>query len=230
GIARPVILDPLPYANANEVGTFWMPGWWTEEEFLYLRSKVPGFQLVAAQRPGDVTMRTGNNPARLLAGLTVTAELLDVLGARPFLGRTLRAGDDAQGAEPVAILSYGLWQELGGKPSIIGSRLTLDDIPRTVVGVMPRRFWYPDPSVRIWLPKALDPQGRNGSYLLLGLAAPGVDVHHLDPYIKRLTATIGQRFQYGEKDDKTKNATIVPMREELLGSIRPSIIATFVAM
>src|SRR5438094_3239962 len=57
GIARPVIFDPLPYANAKEVGTFWMPGWWTEEEFLYLRGKVPGFQLVAAQRPGDVTMR-----------------------------------------------------------------------------------------------------------------------------------------------------------------------------
>ena len=230
GIARPVILDPLPYPNADRVGTFWMPGWWTEEEFLYLRGKIPGFQLVGAQRPGDVTMRTGDAPARLLPGLTVTAELFDVLGARPFLGRTLHQGDDAQGAEPVAILSYGLWQELGGKPSIIGSRLTLDDVPRTVVGVMPRGFWYPNPSVRIWLPKALDPQGRNGSYLLLGLTAPGVDVNHLDPYVKRLTAIIGQRFQYAERADKTKDAKIVPMREELLHSIRPAVVATFVAM
>lgn len=230
GIARPVIFDPLPYPNADRVGTFWMPGWWTEEEFLYLRGKIPGFQLVGAQRPGDVTMRTGDNPARLLPGLTVTSELFDVLGARPYLGRTLRTGDDAQGAEPVAILSYGLWQELGGQPSIIGSRLTLDDVPRTVVGVMPRGFWYPNPSVRIWLPKALDPQGRNGSYLMLGLVQPGVDVHHLDPYIKRLTAIIGQRFQYADKADKTKDAKIVPMREELLASIRPAVIATLVAM
>lgn len=230
GIARPVIFDRLPYANADEVGTFWMPGWWTEEEFLYLRGKIPGFQLVAAQRPGDVTMRNGNNPARLVPGLTVTSELFDVLGARPYLGRTLRAGDDAQGAEPVAILSYGLWQELGANPSIIGSRLTLDDVPRTVVGVMPRGFWYPNPSIRIWLPKALDPQGRNGSYLLLGRVAPGVDVHHLDPYIRRLTAIIGQRFTYAERADKTKNATIVPLREQLLATIRPAIVATFVAM
>jgi len=230
GIARPVILDPLPYANANEVGTFWMPGWWTEEEFLYLRGKIPGFQLVAAQRPGDVTMRTGDNPARLLPGLTVTSELFDVLGAHPYLGRTLRAGDDTKGAEPVAILSYGLWQELGASPSIIGKRLTLDDVPRTVVGVMPRGFWYPNPSVRIWLPKPLDPEGRNGSYLLLGRVSPGVDVHQLQPYIDRLTAIIGQRFQYATKADKTKNATIVPMREQLLSSIRPAVIATFVAM
>ncbi|MFL5616258.1 MAG: ADOP family duplicated permease [Gemmatimonadaceae bacterium] len=230
GIARPVILDRLPYANTNKVGTFWMPGWWTEEEFLYLRGKVPGFQLVGAQRPGDVTMRTGDDPARLLPGLTITGELFDVLGARPLIGRGPRVGDDVEGAEPVAFLSYGLWQELGGKPSIIGTRITLDDVPRTVVGVMPKSFWYPNPTVRIWLPKALDPQGRNGSYTLLGLTAPGVDVHNLDPYIKRLTAIIGQRFTYAERADKTKSAKIVPMREELLGSIRPAIIATFAAM
>jgi predicted permease len=230
GIARPVIFDPLPYANAARVGTFWMGGWWTEEEFLYLRGKFPGFTIVGAQRPGDVTMRTGEAPARLLPGLTITGELFDVLGAKPLLGRGPRVGDDVQGAEPVAILSYGLWQELGGKPSIIGTRITLDDVPRTVVGVMPKNFWYPNPSVRIWLPKALDPQGRNGSYTLLGLTAPGVDVHNLDPYIERLTAIIGQRFQYAAKADKTKNATIVPMRDELLGSIRPAVVATFVAM
>jgi predicted permease len=230
GIARPVIFDPLPYPNAERVGTFWMGGWWTEEEFLYLRGKIPGFTMVGAQRPGDVTMRSGSAPARLLPGLTITGELFDVLGAKPFLGRGPRIGDDVQGAEPVAVLSYGLWQELGGKPSIIGTRITLDDVPRTVIGVMPKSFWYPNPSVRIWLPKALDPQGRNGSYTLLGLTAPGVDVHNLDPYIKRLTAIIGQRFQYAPKADKTKEAKIVPMRDELLGSIRPAVVATFVAM
>ena len=230
GIARPVIFDPLPYANAKEVGTFWMPGWWTEEEFLYLRGKFPGFRLVAAQRPGDVTMRAGDQPARLIPGLTTSGELFDVLGARPFLGRTLRVGDDVPGAAPVAVISYGLWRELGGKASIIGSRLTLDDEPRTIVGVMPRAFWYPNPSVRVWLPRPLDPHGQNGSYLLLGRVAPGVDVHHLEPYIKRLTAIIGQRFQYATKADKTKDAKIVPMRDELLGAIRPAVVATFVAM
>jgi len=230
GIAKPVIVDKLPYENANRVGTFWMPGWWTEEEFLYLRGKIPGFQLVGAQRPGDVTMRTGDGPAQLLGGLTITGELFDVLGAKPLLGRGPRIGDDAQGAEPVAILSYGLWQQLGGKPSIIGTRLTLDDVPRTVIAVMPRGFWYPNPSVRIWLPKALDPEGRNGSYTLLGLAAPGVDVHHLGPYIDRLTSILNQRFKYPEGGDKTKSPSIVPMRDELLGSIRPAIVATFVAM
>jgi predicted permease len=230
GIARPVLFDPLPFANANEVGTFWMPGWWTEEEFLYLRGRIPGFQLVGAHRPGDVTMRTGDGPARLLPGLTTSGELFDVLGARAMIGRTMRPADDVRGAEPVAVLSYGLWQELGGSPSVIGTRITLDDVPRTIVGVMPRGFWFPDPAVRIWLPKALDPQGRNGSYAFVGRAATGVDIRHMDTQLKQLTAMLGERFQYSVKGDKTKNAFVKPIREELLGSIRPALVATFVAM
>jgi putative ABC transport system permease protein len=54
------------------------------------------------------------------------------------------------GVEGVALLSFGLWQELGGNPAVIGTSVTLDGRPRTVIGVMPRGFWFPDPSVRIW--------------------------------------------------------------------------------
>ena len=230
GLARPLILDPLPYANANEVGAFWMPGWWTEEEFLYLRDKFVGFQQVAAYRPGDVTMRDGDAPARLIPGIQTSWELFDVLGAKPLLGRTLHRGDDITGAEPVAVISYGLWQELGGTSAIVGKRLTIDGSPRTIVGVMPKRFWFPSPEIRIWHAEPLNPQGRNGSYALLGHVAPGVTVDHLEGQTRQLTRTIGERFQYSAKADKTKNALIRPLRDELLGSIRPALVATFVAM
>jgi predicted permease len=230
GIARPLLLDPLPYANANQVVTFWMAGWWTEEEYLFLRDKFSGFSAVGAQRPGDVTMREGDAPARLIPGRQVTAELFDVLGARPALGRSFRKGDDVQGAEPIAIISYGLWQELGGQPSVIGRRLMLDGTPRTVVGVMPRGFWYPDPAARIWLPKQLDPQGRNGSFELVGRLAPGMTVDRMGPYLARLTNTMRERFTYYGKNDRTKDAKLTPLRDTLLGSMRPAIVATFAAM
>jgi putative ABC transport system permease protein len=230
GIARPLLLDPLPYANANEVVTFWMPGWWNEEEFLYFRNRIPGFRAVGADRPSDVTMRDGDAPTRLLPALQVTSELFDVLGAHPMLGRSFRDGDDVNGAEPVAVISYGLWQELGGSPSIIGRRLTLDGAPRTVVGVMPRGFWFPDPSVRIWLTKPLDPQGRNGSYELVGRLAPGQTLPGMKPSLDRFTSMIHDRFEYGPKGDKTKDAKYTPLRERLLGPMRPAVVATFVAM
>jgi putative ABC transport system permease protein len=230
GLARPLIFDPLPYANANEVGTFWMPGWWNEEEFLYLRDKFAGFRQVAAYRPRDVTMRDGDAPARLIPGIQASWELFDVLGARPMIGRTLQRGDDVAGAEPVAVISYGLWQELGGSAAIVGKRVTLDGSPRTIVGVMPKRFWFPTPDIRIWHAEPLDPEGRNGSYALLGRVAPGVSLAHFDAPLRQITRAIGERFTYSAKADKTKNAVITPLRDDLLGTMRPALVATFVTM
>ena len=230
GIARPLIVDPLPYANADHVAAFWMPGWWTEEEFLYLRGKFSGFRDVAAYRPSDITMRDGDNPARLVPAVQVSAEFFNVLGARPMLGRAIQAGDDAKGVDPVAVISFGLWQELGGATSIVGKRVTLDGEPRTIVGVMPRNFWFPTPDVRLWHAEPLNPIGRNGSYSLIGSVAPGANVRGMGPQLRQLTRIIGERFQYSAKADKTKNARVTPLRDDLLGAMRPALLATVVTM
>jgi predicted permease len=230
GIARPLVFDPLPYAHADEVGMFWFGLSWTEEEFTELRGNFPGFRSVAFYRPGDVTMRDGDAPARLVTAIRTSTELFEVLGAKPMLGPGFQSGDDVEGAEPTVVLSYGLWRDLGGDPGIVGSRLSLDGSPRTVVGVMPRGFWFPDPAVRIWLAHPINPTGRNGSYSLVGRVAAGQDVRTLDAPLARLTAMLGERFEYSEQWDKTKNARVTPVRDALLGDMRPAIIATFVAM
>ena len=119
-----------------------------------------------------MTMKDGDAPTRLIPGMQVTGELFNVLGATPMLGRTIQTGDDVTGAEPVAVISYGLWNELGGNASIVGKRVTLDGKPRTIVGVMPRNFWFPTPDIRIWRAEPLDPEGRNGSYAPWGALRP----------------------------------------------------------
>ncbi len=235
GVARALLFDPLPYERESEIASFYFAGSWTEQEFLFLRgiyprAALPGFRQVAAHRHADVTLREGDAPTRLIPGLTSSAELFDVLGARPFMGRTFRAGDDVQGAEPVAVISYGLWKEMGSSAAIVGSRLTLDGTPRTVIGVMPRGFWFPSPDVRVWLARDLDPNGQNGSYTLVGRLAPGADMGAMAPYLERLTRTLDDRFDYPAEWDKTKDAKVTPIREELLGKMRPALIATFVAM
>ena len=230
GISRGLLFERLPYTREEEVGVFWNPFDWTEEEFLFLRGNFPGFGEVTAFRPEDVTMQLGDAPALLVPGVSASAELFSVLGARPMLGRGFQAGDDAQGAEPVAVLSHGLWQQLGGNASVLGRRVTLDGIPRTVVGVMPRGFWFPDPSVRVWLPEALSPESRSGNYALVGRAAPGQRLDALDAPLARLTATLGERFEYPEQWDKTKNAVVTPIRDHMLGPLRPALLATLGAM
>ena len=112
-IARALLFDPLPYTHEREIGVFWKKTDWKHEEFLYIRGRVPGFRQVALYRFQDLVLREGDAPARLLPSLSASAELFDVLGAQPMLGRTFRAGDDTKGAEPVAVLSFRSWQEMG---------------------------------------------------------------------------------------------------------------------
>jgi putative ABC transport system permease protein len=231
-IVRGLLLEPLPYAREAEVGVFWNPFDWSETELLYLRPSFSGFGFshVAAYRTEDVTLESGDGPARLLPGISASSELFEVLGVRPALGRGFQPGDDQPGAEPVAVLSQGLWQEMGGDASILGRRVRLDGIPRTVVGVMPRAFWFPDPTVRVWLPEPLEATSGSGNYALIGRIAKGRTLEGMAPALVPLTKALGERFHYPEQWDKTKNAAITPVREYLVGSLRPALLATLAAM
>ena len=230
GVARGVLFDPLPHAHEREVGVFWKKTDWTHEEFLFIRGRVPGFEQVALYRQRDVILRDGDAPARLVPGVTASTELFDVLGVRPLLGRGFSAGDDVPGAAPVAVLSFGLCRELGGDSSIVGKPMTLDGRPRTVIGVMPRGFWFPDPAVRIWTPEPLTPESRSWNSTLVGRVAPGLDVRAMETPVTQLVAMLDERFDYPAQWDKTKNARITPLRDDLIGPMRPALLATLGAM
>ncbi|HEV7668921.1 MAG TPA: ADOP family duplicated permease [Thermoanaerobaculia bacterium] len=229
-VVRTLLLEPLPVAREAEVGVLWNPWDWTEEEFLYLRPHFPGFARMAAMTIQDSTLELPAQPLRMVHGTLASAELFDVLGAAPLLGRTFRAGDDLAGAEPVAVLSHGLWQELGGDASILGRRLRIGGIPRTVVGVMPRGFWFPSPSIRIWTAAPLSSTNQSGNYTLVGRIAKGEGVDHMEGPLHALAKTLGARFKYPTDWDKTKSPAITPLREFLVGKLRPSLVATSAAM
>ena len=72
-IARPILLDPLPYRAEEELAAFWMPFDWSEQEFLYLRGRIPGFAEVAAYRPDNVLLDRGDGQVRLLPSLFASA-------------------------------------------------------------------------------------------------------------------------------------------------------------
>ena len=229
-IARPILLDRLPYHAEEGIAAFWMPFDWTEEEFVFLRGRFPGFSEVAAYRQDNVLLDRGDGQVRLLTTGLTSAELFSVLGTRPALGRGFQRGDDALGAEPVAVLSYGLWQELGGDQAIVGKRLRIDGAPRTVVGVMPRGFWFPDPNTRIWIPQPLRPDNRTGNYAFIGRIAPGLRVDAMSGPIAQFVRILDDRFDYPPQWDKTKSPVLTPLRKYLVGSLTPALVATFVAM
>jgi len=102
------------------------------------------FEGVFAYSPTSVGVRDGDLSRRLPA-LQVSAGYLSVLGHRMFLGRDFRPEDDASG-EPVAIVSHAWWRRNGASPGIVGSALSVNGRPFTVVGVAPPNFTGTVPS------------------------------------------------------------------------------------
>ena len=134
-------------------------------QYEQFRDHTPGFSSLAAFESNDRQMavrRTGNgNPAQPWYGEFVSGNSFETLGLRPYAGRLLQPSDDVKGAAPVAVISFRTWeQELGRDPSIIGSSLTINGQPVTIVGIAPPGFYSerlsPTPPA-IWLPIHLIP-------------------------------------------------------------------------
>lgn len=230
-IAKKLLMEPLPVRAEEEIVNFWMEGSWSEAEFLFMRPEIQGFESLALYRRMDVPMQPGDGPARLITGAAATAELFQVLGVNPAVGPGFRPGDDRAYAEPVVVLSHSLWRELGGDPSIVGSRIELAGENYTVVGVMPQGFWFPDPAVRIWLANPLDANDHSGNWGIVGRLSPGIAPKALQGELNRFMAAMDERFDYPEGQwDKRVNPTLTPLRERLVGSVRPAVLATLGAM
>lgn len=229
-IARGLLVDKLPIRDEEEVAAFWMAQSWTDEEFLFLRGRFPGFAEVGSYRPLDVTMQDGDAPAHLLPGMATSHEFFSVLGVTPRLGRAFREGDDVPGAEPVVVISHGLWNELGGDPSLIGRTLRIDGVARTVVGVMPAGFWFPDPGIRVWMPHPLSADRRSGIHSFVGRVTPGQSARAMQPSLDRLRQMIDERFEYPPQWDKRQGVAVTPVRDALVGPMRPALLATLAAM
>ncbi len=98
----------------------------------------------------------------------VSWNFFSVLGTQPVVGRGFAAGDDVDargwgspGRNAVAVIGYGLWQELfAGDRKAVGSTIRLDGNPLTIIGVAPLGFDYPGKTV-LWKPAAFSP-GNNG--------------------------------------------------------------------
>lgn len=230
GIARTVLLEGLPYEASDELEVFWNPSDWSEAEFTYLRDDWSGFDEVAAYRAEGVFLRQGDTPARLVPGIAASSELFDVLGTQPAMGTGFEAGADDVGAEPTAVLSFGLWQELGGDRDIVGSTIRLDGVMRRIVGVMPRGFWFPDPTVRVWLSQPMRTESRAGNYVLIGRRAAGRSPGAMAEPLRRITERLGAEFTYPPAWDKTQNAQLTSLSDYVLGPVRSALLATLAGM
>ena len=107
------------------------------------RTRARSLQHVAAFRTTGRAMLAGGSPQRV-SGIEAEWTIFDVLGSRPAAGRSFSAVEDQPGAEHVVVLVQERAQrEFGSSASAVGQRVMLNEIPHTVVGVMPPDFSFP---------------------------------------------------------------------------------------
>src|SRR5262249_46687371 len=123
-------------------------------DFLTLKSESRTLEPIAAYIFRGLVLNE-REPERIHSA-QVTADFFPTLGVKPFLGRALLPADNQPDSYPVVVISHTLWQRrFGADPSMIGRKITLDQAPCTIVGIMPPDFRFPK-DCDAWTPLASD--------------------------------------------------------------------------
>ena len=103
-----------------------------------------------------------NAPAARIQGQAVSGGTLSALAVQPILGRVFTESEtDIGPPAPVIVISHRLWQRrFGSRSDIVGRTARLDRVNRTIIGVMPDGFHYPNEGVEYWIPLAVTEPSR----------------------------------------------------------------------
>jgi predicted permease len=236
-VVHAVLLAPLPYGTPDDLLSV-TNDWGGAEgaalsnpEYMDYAEQSRTLDIAAtAQLAVNITGGAGD-PERIGAGV-VTVNTLEVLDVRPVVGRSFRAEEESDGRDNVVLLSYRLWQRrFAGDPGAVGGTISIDGVPRHVIGVLPADFLLPldfgaERRVDALIPLTLDraaPRNRRGGHFIVSVARlrPGATLQaaraDMDAVVSRLVAL------YPEEHDQGPyfRLSLTPLRQNLLGDARP---------
>ena len=237
-VVNAALLQGLPYKSPDRLYHVWeqVP----RQEFPKREFSYPDYQDyqqnnvfegLAAYTGGGVIL-TGLGESESLAGPRVSANFFSVLGVDPILGRTFQAGEDQQGGPKVTVLTYGLWQRrFGGDPGVIGRALTINGENYTVIGVLPQSFQFALRNNDLWLPYQPTQNQLTRRYThgtnLIGRLKPGVGPTQAVADLN----VIANRIEQQHHDSHAGiTARIVPLQEEIVGSVKPILLVLLAAV
>ncbi len=201
-VLHAVVLDPFPYKDVDRLSSVRVTGetqrgfrtYYSVDQFLEIADRSTIFDGVIASTISDVLWVGDGDPQRL-RGNHGSFNTFDVMGVPPLIGRTPTREDAAPGAAPVVVLGYRFWQrQFGGDPGVLGRQLRLNDVMRTVIGVMPKRFMWRGADV--YLPLAFT-RGQAIEDVrqvhLLGRLKPGVTPAQAEADLRPIIADLKKR-------------------------------------
>jgi predicted permease len=164
---------------------------------------------------------------RMKFGMYVSGNFFRVLGVEPALGRGFRPDEDqAEGRDAVVVLGHDFWvSEYNSNPAVLGSRLRLNGIEFTVIGVAPERFTGIEPAVRpeLFVPLAMSPRTGQQNTLhkrderglsVKGRLKPGVGLDQAQADVAAIVKELQKTYPRTNRDQRLKVETELQMRVE----------------
>ncbi|HEU4688306.1 MAG TPA: ABC transporter permease, partial [Vicinamibacterales bacterium] len=237
---NPVLFQPLPYPDAGRLMMIWDGQNGTRFDVTFgtyreLLARNRSFESMAAMRPALPTLTGVEEPERL-NGQLVSADYFRVLGVRPALGRDFEAADDVPfqpNGPVVAIISDTLWRRrFSADPALVGRQILLNDIPTTVIGIMPRGFENVlSPEAEIWSTLRYDPalplNGREwGHHLrMVGRLRPDGHVGLARQELNAIARNTLAEFPRPSWATLPEGFIADPLQDDLTHGVRPALLA-----
>jgi putative ABC transport system permease protein len=238
-VVEAVLLRSLPYRDADRIVVLWAARGEDKQllaaytDVMEWRTRARTLEDIGVMRGMSVNL-TGRETPERLGGEFVSASVFSVMGARAGIGRLFTAEETTPGTgQAVAVLSDAAWRtRFGADRGIVGRSILLNNVPHVVVGVMAPEYQTPVGATDVWLPitsipsrSTFDRGVRNVwavGKLRPGLA-PEAAQRDLNDIARRLAA-----------ESPATNAgigvTVVPLREQVAGAIRPALLTLLVAV
>jgi predicted permease len=228
-VVNAVLLRPLPYREGERLVWIWennlsknipinpaSPGNLNE-----WRKQSGVFEGLSAWEGQNFNLTSHGEPERVL-GARAFADFFQVLGIRPIVGRTFSPEEDRAGANPVALLSHGLWQRrFGGDTNILGQALTVNGKSFTVIGIIPSGQAVPFNLFELWIPFALDAvrlESHGDRFLRpIGRLKSGVTVKQANAELGALAARLEKLYP---QENTGGGVTVMPLKNMSTGDMR----------
>jgi putative ABC transport system permease protein len=242
-IVNRVVLNPLPFPAQDRLVLVWgskphenqpeLP--FSQPDADDLRAQARAFEALGAWAPGRGNL-TGSGDAEQVQWAVVTANLFDVLGVAPALGRAFASQEDRPGTPPTAIISHSLWhRRFQAAPDIVGRPLVLDNRLVEIVGVLPADFsflTFPT-KTEVWMPIGADPfDGRRfargaRSMGVLGRLRPGVTLAEARAEADAIAGGLAAAYPFFNTG---RRFAVVPLAEQAARDVRSGALALLAAV
>jgi predicted permease len=236
-----LLLRPLPYPHPDRLAAVWLHSpaigilrdWPSPGQYIDIQNENDSFEQMALAQSRTFVLTSREQPERLF-GVRTQSTLLEMLGAKPLLGRLLLPDEDKPGKPDVAVLSERVWKRLfDSDQAIVGKTIVLNGNPFIVAGVLQRGFMLdaevmpsetPMDKMDIFAPLPLGADAvksrRDENYNIMVQLKPGVSVQKAQADIEVIASHIREK----DKRDASFGMHVVGLQEQVVGDVRRALL------